>query len=476
MSWPGLLADTLSCVTGDLQRRIAVYDFDADAEPGRFVAKLADDNGWDKTYASKVVAEYRRYAYLACAAGHEVVPSDSVDMAWHQHLLDTQAYWDDFCPNVLQKTLHHRPGKGDDDERHRYYYDLTLLTYANTFGSAPPADIWSATADRFGKDLRQRRVSLHRNWVIPKRLVWVVAAILGVVAGIIVMSLVERSGVVARLFLLNVAAVGLSIWLLRSLIRREQAAALRAEESPGIDPYEAAILAHDSRAAINVAVAALVCDNSLSFDDRALTREKDKYRLLPTGTVRARAHTLEHAVYDTVARSDSGVLLRDVHKKGAHLTKGCQSALLTHGLLVNQPPFLFRLACVLPVIVAIVVDIHVATTRGIGLAGTVAFFTAVALVGLVIGPRSPSVTDRGTAALNNRRIGHTFTDRIERHDVRSGHELSWILALQGTAALAGGSFAVLYEAITAPAQLGGGAENTGGSGCSGGCGGCGGCG
>ncbi|MEZ6192343.1 MAG: hypothetical protein R3C45_13785 [Phycisphaerales bacterium] len=48
-----------------------------------------------------MVNEYRRFCYLAIAAGHTVTPSDEVDQAWHLHLLYTRDYWEDFCPNVL---------------------------------------------------------------------------------------------------------------------------------------------------------------------------------------------------------------------------------------------------------------------------------------------------------------------------------------------------------------------------------------
>lgn len=74
----------------ELWRRLTAFRFDDQGEPGRFIRKLSRDNGWSPAFAQRVVEEYRRYAYLTCIAGHVVVPSEQVDQAWHQHLLDTQ--------------------------------------------------------------------------------------------------------------------------------------------------------------------------------------------------------------------------------------------------------------------------------------------------------------------------------------------------------------------------------------------------
>ena len=59
--------------------------------------RLASENGWSREYAVRVMQEYRRFAFLAVAAGHPVSPSDAVDQAWHLHLVYTRSYWDEFC-------------------------------------------------------------------------------------------------------------------------------------------------------------------------------------------------------------------------------------------------------------------------------------------------------------------------------------------------------------------------------------------
>ena len=134
-----------------------------------FTRRLARDNCWSDAYAQRAVEEYKKFAFLAIAAGHPVTPSDQVDQVWHQHLLYTQAYWNDFCPNILRQPLHHAPTQGGDQEQHKHnkWYDKTLASYQAFFG-LPPKDIWPEANIRFGRDLYFRRVNMQANWVFPK--------------------------------------------------------------------------------------------------------------------------------------------------------------------------------------------------------------------------------------------------------------------------------------------------------------------
>lgn len=135
----------------ELWRRITDFDFDGDARPGYFAEKLACEQGWSRSFAKRVIDEYRRYVYLACTANHVVVPSDQVDMAWHQHLLDTEQYWGAFCATVVNRPLHHRPNKGGlaSQADHLELYEQTLCAYAAAFGQQPPTDIWQPATRGF---------------------------------------------------------------------------------------------------------------------------------------------------------------------------------------------------------------------------------------------------------------------------------------------------------------------------------------
>lgn len=135
-----------------------------------FTRRLARENRWTVDFAVRVVEEYRRFCYLAVAAGHPVTPSDEVDQAWHLHLLYTRDYWEDFCPNVLGTKLHHGPTRGGTDEGRRYdeQYNSTLDSYMRLFGQTPPRDIWPITAVRFGPRMIGVRVFPSEVYILKK--------------------------------------------------------------------------------------------------------------------------------------------------------------------------------------------------------------------------------------------------------------------------------------------------------------------
>ena len=128
----------------DLYLRLQSYCFDAPGGAVTFAAKLACEQGWSAAKSERVLGEYRRFLLLALEAGHPVSPSRTVDLAWHQHLLDTRSYWQEFCPRVLGRPLHHTPSRGGEEERQRLgeSYRRTLASYRAFFGEAPPADLW----------------------------------------------------------------------------------------------------------------------------------------------------------------------------------------------------------------------------------------------------------------------------------------------------------------------------------------------
>lgn len=64
-----------------LWARLEQLSFDPRDVPFGFVRRLARDNGWSTSFAGRVLAEYRKFAYLAIVCGREVTPSDEVDQA-----------------------------------------------------------------------------------------------------------------------------------------------------------------------------------------------------------------------------------------------------------------------------------------------------------------------------------------------------------------------------------------------------------
>ena len=157
--------------SGDpLWQRIDAFKFDAPGTTLTFARRLARENGWSAAFAERVIAEYKRFCYLALIAGHPVTPSDAVDQAWHLHLSYSENYWDEFCANALEQPLHHGPTRGGREERVKYrdWYRATLAAYERVSGAPPPPDIWPEVWRRFLGVEAMRRVNASDNWIVPK--------------------------------------------------------------------------------------------------------------------------------------------------------------------------------------------------------------------------------------------------------------------------------------------------------------------
>lgn len=474
-----------------LWQGIAAFDFDEAAPAGHFARKLARDNGWSSTYTLRVIEEYRRYAFLTCTAGHVVVPSEQVDQAWHQHLLDTQPYWDVFCKQVLQKPLHHRPSKGgiDDRQKHVELYERSLKSYADAFGHEPPADIWPPASQRFGRDLRQRRIALADHWIIPKlpvRRAAGVAAVAGLcisaiaaaplVAGVIGINPFNWQGPEFLAFYtgLCAAAVVITLILRRRVVNGSAWPTLGDSHDDMLDPYEAATLNTNSHRAINAAIAALEHDGALAVieETTGLVFKSKNYRLVQNGPLPAGALPLEKSVLAAVAKRDRGIPLSDVHERLKTTGAALIASLQTRGLLLpsdmNGRMFLIALPLLGVVAVgAVKIAVGVYRDRPVGfliLIGIVALIAAIAVSG------TTKRTRRGSDALAAAKARHAGTKqkKLSREDITDGRHLSWLVAFYGPAILAGGSMMLLHSALTARATAGGGGDGTASAGCGGG--------
>jgi hypothetical protein len=108
-----------------------------------FLKRLAEENSWSDDFARTVVEEYGKFLFIAKTVGHAVSPPPLIDKAWHLHLLNTEDYWERFCPHVLGMTLHHAPHTGDkaDDAKFASWTQDTVTTYKTLFG--PPPATWA---------------------------------------------------------------------------------------------------------------------------------------------------------------------------------------------------------------------------------------------------------------------------------------------------------------------------------------------
>lgn len=138
--------------SAQLLRDIEAFDIDGpERGPLPFAARLAQENGWTRAHAERVIREYKRFMYLCATHGRPVCPSQAVDEAWHAHLTYTRSYWERFCGGVLGREIHHDPTRGGsaEDAKHWLMYEDTLAAYQRAFNEAPPGDIWLPPHRRF---------------------------------------------------------------------------------------------------------------------------------------------------------------------------------------------------------------------------------------------------------------------------------------------------------------------------------------
>ena len=152
-----------------LWQRITAFDFHMNDPELTFAARLARDNAWSLAYTERGLEEYRRFLYLACVTDHPVTPSDAVDQAWHLHLVYSRSYWEDLCPNILQRNLHHEPTQGGTEEADKFktWYENTLESYQQHFGETPPTDIWPASEERFNPLNLHQRINVNKHRSLP---------------------------------------------------------------------------------------------------------------------------------------------------------------------------------------------------------------------------------------------------------------------------------------------------------------------
>ena len=109
-----------------------------------FSKKIAQTENWTSNFTRDAIQEYKRFVYLCCIAKNGASPSIVVDKVWHMHLLYTTEYWKNFCPNILQRELHHFPNVGGitDYNKHHDWCLETLTLYIQVFKQNPPPEYW----------------------------------------------------------------------------------------------------------------------------------------------------------------------------------------------------------------------------------------------------------------------------------------------------------------------------------------------
>lgn len=128
----------------NLWDRIQSFSLDQPNVDFPFSKKLAKEENWTEDFTKKAIKEYKKFVYLCCILPGGASPSEVVDKVWHMHLIYTQNYWEEFCPNILKQKLHHQASNGGADEKtkHQNWFHDTLKHYEEIFNEKAPEDIW----------------------------------------------------------------------------------------------------------------------------------------------------------------------------------------------------------------------------------------------------------------------------------------------------------------------------------------------
>lgn len=443
-----------------LYDRIRSFPLDEPDSELKFSRRLARENGWSQDYADRVVLEYRKFAFLAVAAGHPVTPSDAVDQAWHLHLTHTRSYWDRFCKEALGRPLHHEPTRGGTKERAKFaaQYDQTLKTYQELLGHAAPSDIWPEARIRFGDDLCFTRVNVRRRVVLSRGMALAWCFILILALGIACSAIFAPSSAGWTLILAIVGGLQ---------VRRMQ---LQPDDMPlptemALDPYEMAFLAGGERRAVNAAIASLVSKDHLvpiATHHRFVRKE-------PPVEV---THPLERQIYQS-AGPDLGTEPADLQRMAQRACAPIKKNLTDLGLLVA--PNRTRLGRAAPIaLVLLAWCVATAKYAGNGSDGSVEWLYFPLL--LVIGGfatefhRSP----RGDRTLSQLRRKHRLLilKSQQSESTLSGQDVPTCAALFGLGALLGDRrFEWIKEGLKPPQAEATEDDSGCGTGCDAGCGG-----
>lgn len=144
-----------------LWARIKDFSLDNPNVDFPFSKKLAKEENWTENFTKKAIEEYKKFVYLCCILPKGASPSEIVDKVWHMHLIYTQNYWEEFCPNILQQKLHHHPSKGglNEKEKHENWFLETLKNYEEIFQEKVPGEIW------LNLEKNNRYEKTGKNWL-----------------------------------------------------------------------------------------------------------------------------------------------------------------------------------------------------------------------------------------------------------------------------------------------------------------------
>ena len=328
----------------ELYKRIQAFALDRPDSQLSFSQRLAKDNGWSSGYTQRAIEEYKKFIFLAVAAGHPVTPSDQIDQVWHLHLTYTRLYWQEFCPKILQTTLHHEPTRGGSSEQLKFgsWYSKTLESYEQFFGHIPPIDIWPKPKDRFGRDLHFIRINSQQSWVLskPNLTIFLKPQLrkIGIFTFLVFLSLMITScQIISQIpnpinftgsefltfyIFLVVMGIALAAWLRFSLCLVSG----NINQQPDLNTYEIAFLAGGNHRLIMAAITSLV--------KQGYVEVLKEGKLVVTGKIDAIADPVEKAVAQDILATDGAI--EQVFRKSTGMKDSIRSRLEQLGLFLSD--------------------------------------------------------------------------------------------------------------------------------------------
>lgn len=468
----------------ELAHRLGAYEFDDPAAALTFSERLARDHGWTARFTQRAVEEYKRFVFLAVAAGHPVSPSHIVDLVWHEHLIHTERYWMEFCGEVLGKPLHHHPTRGGAAETAKFaeWYANTLASYRVFFGEPALEDIWPRPERRRMADEQHLTVNPQQHWIVPKtqfKLCLTAAIAVGAILwwSLPVVSPLDYYGPHFLWFYLASVLMGLIAGpLFRHQLREVDSEPVGATEE--LDPYAVAYLADGEAGAVNAALTSLVQRGVVSVTGVAA-------QVRAISSLAADAHPLDRAIHEQ-ASADKGVSVLELRSDLAAPLRRIRTELEMRGWLLSEGQA--KRAYWLPLGVAAVVFALGMAKLVMGLSlhrpvEILAVMVAVALFLLVAClARRPRRSLAGDRVLSEMKEAHRGLKTPGSNQlVRQPSLAALAVGLFGVGVLASTALAELQKPLTPKREkedggCGGGCGGGCSGGCGGGCGGCGGCG
>lgn len=447
-----------------------------------FLARLAREQVWSEARARGALFEYRRFVFLAVASAHRVSPSRAVDAVWHLHLLFTRDYWTSFCGDCLGRPLHHEPETSAlQAMQQRTQYAQTCASYRQFFGP-PPAAFWPepSTVARVRPRSRVSHLasSLTRS---GRHLASLWRRALAASMTLVLLGLPLRAGAASAtnpldwngrdflgLYLGLMLVVGIGSLLLRRILRRGVLTRSRIPGEP--DVHEVALLLGGPQRVIDTAVVELHQRGVLRWETGSERFERNS------------AHIALAPPLDAIADAmTSGSPLRRAWTVAAHTITPIGDRLIRRGLwLASDNSRRIAWLATLPSLALLgfgvsKVGIGISRDKPVALLVVLCVVTAVfALIMAFARPRRSRAGDREAAQLQA--MHRIRRQRRKPAAADRDMDLTYAIAIGGTAVLAGTGLAGYHQARAASGTSSGDADSSsdGDSGGGSGCGGCGG--